>query len=246
MRRNQAKTQPNFFAPCLEAKRSKNELKSSPFQRGDIVLWLIFASGLALMARPLFQAASARWNQHVLRQAWNAEAQIAQAQRVQAPAMPVRRQLPPKIRVATGKPTAPAASRARWESTRLLIPAIGVDVMVVNGVEAADLKRGPGHDPLSALPGQRGNCVIAGHRNVYGAWFYRLNELGRGGQIELRTPRQTFKYHLASLRVLPDTATSVLLPPRRVGAAPRLTLYTCALPHGSRRIVATANLIESR
>ena len=60
----------------------------------------------------------------------------------------------------------------------LVIPRIGVNVYVVQGVSDEDLRRGPGHYPQTALPGQVGNAAIAGHRTTYGAPFYSLNDSG--------------------------------------------------------------------
>ena len=40
---------------------------------------------------------------------------------------------------------------------RIEIPSIGVDKIVVNGVQVADLRKGPGHYPATALPGASGN-----------------------------------------------------------------------------------------
>lgn len=70
-----------------------------------------------------------------------------------------------------------------------------------------------------------------------------MNGLGDGSLIELHTPGETFLYEVAWTRVVPDTATRLLDPPAIV-AAPRLTLYTCALPRGSKRIVVAANLLS--
>ena len=46
-----------------------------------------------------------------------------------------------------------------------------------------DLKKGPGHYPLTPLPGQFGNAAIAGHRTTYLHPFYGINELGKGDKI---------------------------------------------------------------
>ena len=56
---------------------------------------------------------------------------------------------------------------------QIVIPAIGVDWVFVEGVSVADLKDGPGHYPETPMPGQAGNAAIAGHRTTYGAPFGR-------------------------------------------------------------------------
>src|SRR5262245_19337739 len=47
------------------------------------------------------------------------------------------------------------------------IPKIGLKMTFVEGVSLEDLKLGPGHYPLTPLPGQFGNAAIAGHRTTY-------------------------------------------------------------------------------
>ena len=59
----------------------------------------------------------------------------------------------------------------------LQIPAIGLDQIVVQGTSAADLMKGPGLMPGSALPGSVGNSVIAGRRVTFGAPFGAIGTL---------------------------------------------------------------------
>ena len=62
---------------------------------------------------------------------------------------------------------------------KLLIPSIGVSEYVVEGTDADNLRKGPGHYPDTPLPGQRGTVAIAGHRTTYGAPFRKLDERRR-------------------------------------------------------------------
>jgi LPXTG-site transpeptidase (sortase) family protein len=135
------------------------------------------------------------------------------------------------------------ASR-KWHPTRIRIPEIDLDAFVVQGIGKRELRCGPGHDPATALPGQQGNCVIAAHRNAYGWWFRRLDELNPGDLIYLETPRESFTYKVAVHRVAHDGDFSVLAPPPSTEAAPRLTLYSCTLPKSDRRLVIVANRIS--
>jgi LPXTG-site transpeptidase (sortase) family protein len=70
--------------------------------------------------------------------------------------------------------------------------------------------------------------------------------LGDGSLIWLRTPRGTFTYKVALMRVVHETQTAILRHPRRTEAAPRLTLYTCTLPKTEKRLVVVANLVRKR
>jgi sortase A len=102
---------------------------------------------------------------------------------------------------------------------------------VVEGVGTADLRRGPGHYPGTAGPGQVGNMAIAGHRTTYGGPFERNGELARGDEILVDTAATTFVYRVTGRVVVRPGRTDVTAPvPGRPGRRPRkamLTLTTC-------------------
>lgn len=79
---------------------------------------------------------------------------------------------------------------------RIEIPSIGVDKIVVNGVQVADLRKGPGHYTSTAAPGTAGNTSIAGHRTTYGAPFNRIDELGPGDEIHVTGILGRFTYRV--------------------------------------------------
>lgn len=79
---------------------------------------------------------------------------------------------------------------------RIEIPAIGVDKIVVNGVQVADLRKGPGHYPSTAPVGTAGNTSIAGHRTTYGAPFNRIDELAPGDEIHVTGILGRFTYRV--------------------------------------------------
>ncbi len=80
--------------------------------------------------------------------------------------------------------------------TRLMIPSIGVDVVVVEGTSASALRAGAGHYPESPLPCETGNVAIAGHRTTYGRPFHNLDLLKPGDKIILETPVGTCTYSI--------------------------------------------------
>jgi sortase A len=82
----------------------------------------------------------------------------------------------------------------------IIIPKVGLDAYVIEGVRVDDLKDGPGHYPGTPLPGQKGNSSIAGHRTTYGAPFANIDELVPGDQIQVRTSQGQFTY-----AVMPQT-----------------------------------------
>jgi sortase A len=63
------------------------------------------------------------------------------------------------------------------------IPAIGLDTDLHQGISLYNIDRGPSHWPGTALPGQRGNVVVAGHRVTKGAPFRHIDQLVPGDQV---------------------------------------------------------------
>ncbi len=138
------------------------------------------------------------------------------------------------------------ARHHQWQPFRLIIPALKLDTLVVRGVDNETLRAGPGHDPLSDGPGEKGNCVIAAHRNVHGAPFWYLTRLSRQNTILLQTRKETLVYQVIFARIVPGSQTRVLERSPNPNAAPRLTLYTCTLPKSANRFIVVANLIKRR
>jgi sortase A len=125
---------------------------------------------------------------------------------------------------------------------RIVMPAIGVSEVFVEGTEAGDLRTGPGHYPDTPLPGERGTVAIAGHRTTYGAPFRRVDQLERGDRIELRMPYGRFVYRVERTRIVEPTELSVTA---RV-AYDRLVLSAChPLYSAAQRIIVFARLERS-
>jgi sortase A len=122
---------------------------------------------------------------------------------------------------------------------RIVMPAIDVSEVFVEGTDGGDLRKGPGHYPATPIPGERGTVAIAGHRTTYGAPFRRIDQLARGDRIELRMPYGRFTYRVERTRIVPPTEVSVT---DRV-AYDRLVLSAChPLYSAAQRIIVFARL----
>ncbi len=134
--------------------------------------------------------------------------------------------------------------------TKIVIPAIGVETLVVEGTSPAALRAGAGHYPNTPLPGQVGNVAIAGHRTTYGRPFNRIDELSPGDVIWLATPVGDHRYVVADAPSGWNANPYVTTPKDWQVIAPTpeatLTLTTCH-PKGSaaKRLVVRAELVES-
>ncbi len=147
---------------------------------------------------------------------------------------------------ASGEDYRLGALRTGDPLTRLEIPKIDVDTIVVEGTSLAALRAGAGHYPETPLPGEEGNVAIAGHRTTYGRPFNRMDELVAGDKIILSTPlgRHTYEVTSRPWVVLPHEWDAVVNDYPE--GASLLTLTSCH-PEGSAayRIVVRAKLVES-
>jgi sortase A len=161
----------------------------------------------------------------------------------------------PGVTTTTQPPTpttlAPFVPPREGEAVALIrIPAIGVSQVVVEGVDVADLRKGPGRYPTTSLPGQAGNAAIAGHRTTYGAPFSNLDQLTPGDEIIVQTAQGTFRYEVDArgpFVVDPDDVSVLDSVPdlARPGTQrATLTLTTCHPKYSaSQRLVVRADLV---
>ncbi|MBA3604694.1 MAG: class E sortase [Acidimicrobiia bacterium] len=107
------------------------------------------------------------------------------------------------------------------------------------GIEMSTLNEGPGHWPGTAMPGQRGNVVVAGHRVSHNADFRRLDALNPGDEVIFTTGSGRYVYHVEYVEIVAPDAMWII--EQTSGAT--ATLFACH-PPGSvdQRIVAHLQL----
>ncbi len=126
--------------------------------------------------------------------------------------------------------------------TRILIPKINLDVVVVEGTSYRDLMKGPGHIRNTAYPGQIGNSVISAHRDTF---FRNIYELKKGDVVEVRRNGETYHYEVTGKKIVDPDDVSVIRPSKDA----RLTLITCYPTYfigpAPERLVVAAKLIPN-
>lgn len=129
-----------------------------------------------------------------------------------------------------------------WPVARLSAMAGQVDLIVLAGGSGRTLAFGPGHLSASALPGEPGNSVIAGHRDTH---FSFLRDLEPGDPILVeRIDGRQFLYQVIGTDVVDSRRGSLVLDTD----APMLSLVTCypfdaAEAGGPLRFVVTARRV---
>lgn len=176
----------------------------------------------------------------LLLEPYNSDVQAKQSQQSLSVALQT-----PEVKEAFEERNVPPASPV----SRLLIPRLGVNTVVVEGTEKAHLDAGAGHYSNSPLPGEEGNIAIAGHRTTYGKPFHDLDQLAPGDQVVLETPVGNFVYemvdafdgHANPWIIEPDDWSVVAATP-----TPSLTLTTCHPKRSARqRLVARLALVQA-
>jgi sortase A len=103
---------------------------------------------------------------------------------------------------------------------RIEIKSVGLSSMIMEGVDRATLRRGIGHIPGTALPGQPGNVAFAGHRDTF---FRALRNVRKNDEITLETLDGNFRYRVDFTQVVAPDYSEAL----NDSSVAILTLVTC-------------------
>jgi sortase A len=156
---------------------------------------LLVIAGIALLGYVGFEYGSMYTSQRHLQQAW----QQQQGARPQ---------------------NASAAQPPDEDLTRLSIPKIKLDAVVVEGTAYKQLAIAPGHLKDTPAPGDDGNSVISAHRDTF---FRHIYELQKGDTVQVQRRGKIFTYEVTGKKIVEPDDVSVL----HKTTDPQLTLLTC-------------------
>jgi len=109
---------------------------------------------------------------------------------------------------------------------------------VTNGVAPEDLVSGLGHYPNNALPGEKGNFALAGHRATYGEPLANIDQLKQNDEVIIQTSGNWYTYKLIldeivepdAMWVLDENPGGII---NKTGVEEMITLTTCHPRWGS-------------
>jgi sortase A len=133
-------------------------------------------------------------------------------------------------------PADPRAPTPRVVHGTIALPTIGLEAPLHEGVTLTAIDRGPSHWPGTAMPGQTGNVVVAGHRVTHTAPFRDLDRLQVGDPLVFSLQDGSrWTYRLTATEIVGSDALWIV----DQTPAPTATLFACH-PKGSaaQRIVA--------
>jgi sortase A len=149
---------------------------------------------------------------------------------------PAREQLPAERSSAPRKPGPPIVQVGVIE-----IPRIGLVHPVFEGIQLRVIDRGPGHWPGTAMPGERGNAVFAGHRTTHSHPFLDIDQLVPGDQILFRTNAGVSTYEVREHLIVYPDETWITNPT----AGPTLTIFGCHPKRSAKqRYVVRASMVS--
>ena len=137
---------------------------------------------------------------------------------------------------------------------------------MVEGVNDADLEKGPGHYSGTALPGQEGNFSVAGHRVGKGEPFLNLDQLKPGDNVVVQVQGFWYVYQIlgqdgdiekpdangvVGREIVDPTDISVIAPtPDKADSGPSgsyMTMTTCHPKYSaSQRMILHAKLVKTK
>ena len=166
----------------------------------------LIVAGLLLLAWVLvvwrwqdpFTALYTHWKQHQLAQSYEHRfaayhpSQVSRSQSIAAEMRTIERE----------------ARRYRLNSHRgqaigrIRVPRLGLKMILVNGTDHSTLRKGPGRDLRTYMPGEGQLIYIAGHRTTYLAPFAHIDKIRVGDSVTLEVPYGTFRYRVFRHRVV--------------------------------------------
>lgn len=121
----------------------------------------------------------------------------------------------------------------------IVVPRLDLRMVVVEGTSADDLARGPGHYPMTSVPGLGDTVAVAGHRTTHLQPFRHLDKLRSGDSIYLEMPYGTFRYVVYADAIVDDHDWSILRP----RPFEKLVLSACHPLHSAaQRLIVFARL----
>ena len=124
-----------------------------------------------------------------------------------------------------------SAAEVHNELGTIEIPKIGLKMTMLEGVRLSTLDQGPGHWPGSAMPGQVGNVVVAGHRTSHAKPFRHLDALVPGDQVIFTMPYGQFIYRVVSTEIVAPERVDIV----DQTSAKTATLFACHPPGSTRQ-----------
>jgi len=162
--------------------------------------------GLALLDSSLFEYYHAR------------SFEMALSQRT--PQTPSPRSADSAASRSVGEGMTPIAARDKFPLGKIEIGRLGIEALILEGTNERSLRRAIGHLSGTSLPGEKGNVVLAGHRDTF---LRSLRKIQKGDEIGITTLAGLYQYRVDDIKIVGPNDTYVIAP----SDDSILTIVTC-------------------
>ena len=153
-----------------------------------------------------FTALYTHWKQHQLAKSYERRFTSYHATRYDRAAT-----IAARIRTIEGEARRYRVDSRRGQAIgRIVVPRLHLNMILVNGTDHDSLKKGPGRDLRTYMPGEGQLIYIAGHRTTYLAPFAHINAMRLGDPITVALPYGTFRYRVFRKKIVPSDDLAVL------------------------------------
>ncbi len=122
------------------------------------------------------------------------------------------------------------------------IPALDLSAPLHQGIELSTIDHGPSHWPGTALPGEPGNVVVAGHRVTNTRPFRHLDTLQEGDPVIFTVEGRRWVYRVTGHEVVDEYAMWIT----DQTPGPTATLFACHPPGSAQYRWVTRLALESQ
>jgi sortase A len=139
-------------------------------------------------------------------------------------------------------PVNPRAPTPIIQIGEMRIPKIGLVHPIYEGVTLTVIDRGPGHWPGSAMPGEIGNSVFAGHRVTHSRPMRNIDQLVEGDEVIFSTNDGVFTYRVTGHEIVTPQDVHIVNPTPDA----TMTIFGCHPPGSAKqRYVVRGALVSS-
>jgi len=142
--------------------------------------------------------------------------------------------VPPVAAPRTNPQAPPQNARAATPIVQIgemRIPKIGLVHPVYEGVTLTVIDKGPGHWPGSAMPGELGNTVFAGHRVTHTRPMRNIDRLVAGDEVLFTTNAGTFTYRVTGHEIVTPKDVHIVNPTPDA----TMTIFGCHPPGSAKQ-----------
>ena len=140
---------------------------------------------------------------------------------------PIRTDTPKLTGSAIRPPSNSYAPEPIVQIGTLEIPKIGLVTPIFHGITLRNIDLGPSHWPGTAMPGEMGNTVFAGHRVTHTHPFLHIDQLEPGDQAIFTVNGVKSVYTVTGHEIVKPDALWIANPT----STPQATIFGCHPPH---------------